>query len=258
MRCEAEGCNLEAVYKAACLCQKHYFRFRRNGDLNIHRKKAKYRIEDERGYQFIHAPRHPLCRKGQIYVAEHRIVLHEAIGPGPMKCEICGVDMTWDTCQADHIDENPKNNDRSNLRPLCRRCNVWRNMPAAAVRMKNAIVLTFEGESKTASEWARDPRVSVSGATIIRRKRDGMTDEQALFSRKITHNGAIKKDNRPRKTRFKYERKNAIAITIDGVTKTAAEWSREPGVTVGVSGLVWRIKNGWDTKRAVFQAGRFS
>ena len=48
MRCEAEGCNLEAVYKAACLCQKHYFRFRRNGDLNIHRKKAKYRIEDER------------------------------------------------------------------------------------------------------------------------------------------------------------------------------------------------------------------
>lgn len=92
MKCKAEGCNLDAAYKAICLCQKHYFRFRRNGDLAIHRKKAKHRIEDKRGYQFIHAPRHPLCRKGQIYVAEHRLVLYAAIGSDPMKCEICGTD----------------------------------------------------------------------------------------------------------------------------------------------------------------------
>lgn len=155
--------------------------------MNLHA--AKPRIEDERGYQFLHAPNHPLLNKGQIYVAEQRIVLYAKIGPGPMSCSICGCALTWKTCQADHIDENPRNNDPSNIRPLCRRCNVWRSMPPAAVRMKNAVVLTFQGESKTANEWARDPRVHVSGSAIKRRKRAGMTDEQALFAAKVTHNG---------------------------------------------------------------------
>lgn len=47
--------------------------------------------------------------------------------------------------------------------------------------------LTFGGETKTATDWQRDPRTKVSYGTILRRKRKGMTDEEALFSKKKTH-----------------------------------------------------------------------
>lgn len=256
MQCKVEGCGRTAAYKAAELCQKHYFRVRRNGATDIVRTQAKPRIEDERGYQFLHAPTHPLLTKGQIYVAEHRIVLYAAIGPGPMRCAICGCDLTWKTCQVDHIDENPRNNELSNLRPTCRRCNTWRNMPPAVVRMKRAVAVTYEGVTQTAHEWAQDPRVAVTATTIRRRKLDGMSDAEALFGPKKTHNGAPKIDKRPRKTQAKHERANAVAVTVDGITKTVAEWAREPGVTVGASGLIWRIRRGWDPKRAVYQKAR--
>lgn len=193
MQCKVEGCNRKARYKAAELCQMHYFRLRRNGDTELHRESARERYEDKKGYQYIYAPNHPLTPKGQWYLSEQRAALYEAIGAGPMCCDMCGVSMTWEACQADHIDGNPRNNDRANLRPLCRRCNVWRSMPPAAQRVKGALVLSFDGETKTANEWARDPRVQVSRGTIKNRKRAGMTDEQALFGEKRTHNG------RPRK-----------------------------------------------------------
>lgn len=48
-------------------------------------------------------------------------------------------------------------------------------------------MLTFNGETKTATDWQRDPRTKVSYGTILRRKRRGMTDEEALFTQKKTH-----------------------------------------------------------------------
>lgn len=187
MNCCVEGCDREADYKADKLCQKHYFRRRRNGGFHV--RTAKPRIEDHKGYQYLHRPGHPLAAKGQIYVSEQRVVLYEALGPGPMSCALCGCGLTWKTCQADHIDENPRNNERSNLRPLCRPCNVWRNMPPAFERVRNAVVLTYDGETKTAHEWSRDARVSIAGKTIRNRKRAGMSDFECLFGAKKTHNG---------------------------------------------------------------------
>jgi hypothetical protein len=187
-----------------------------------------------------------------------RCSTNEAIGPGPMKCELCGCGLTWKTCQADHIDENPRNNARENLRPLCRRCNTWRSMPPAYQRVKNAIAITYAGETKTAFEWSRDPRVGLSAGAIRARKLKGLSDEEVLFGAKATHNGKPPVDNRPRKTQFKHQRANAVAITINGVTKTAAEWAREPGVTVSEAGIIWRVRQGWEHERAVFQKGRFA
>lgn len=46
--------------------------------------------------------------------------------------------------------------------------------------------LTFNGETKTATDWQRDPRTKISYGTILARKRKGMTDEEALFSQKKT------------------------------------------------------------------------
>jgi hypothetical protein len=257
MKCCVEGCERESHYKAAQLCQMHYFRQRRNGDFETHNPVARPRIEDERGYQFLHAPTHPLVTRGQIYVAEHRIVLYAAIGPGPMKCELCCAGLTWATCQVDHIDENPRNNERANLRPLCRRCNTWRGM-RPAIERAGAHVLEYEGVRKTPAEWSRDPRVALSGSQIIARKKAGMSDEEALFAPKVTHNGNVYVDRRPKKTQFKHERSNAVAITVGEITMTAAEWAREPGVTVSAAGIVWRTRQGWAPERAVFQKGRFA
>ena len=50
-----------------------------------------------------------------------------------------------------------------------------------------APMLTFNGETKTATEWQRDPRTQVAMSTILARKRRGMSDEEALFSPKKTH-----------------------------------------------------------------------
>lgn len=255
--CRVDGCAKTAMYKSDRLCQMHYHRIRKHGDTELHRKQARSRYECDRGYQYIYAPNHPLTPEGQFYLAEHRKVLYEAIGPGTMSCEICGASLTWRTCQADHIDENPRNNKRENLRPLCRRCNVWRSMPPAAQRIKGALALTFQGETKTANEWARDPRVCVSRGTIKRRKQAGMTDEAALFGEKVTHNGRAPKPPK-RKTQFKHERKNSIAITVGERTMTAAEWAKEPGVTVSGAGIIYRVRSGWSHEKAVFQKGRFA
>lgn len=189
MLCCVEECGREARYKEAVLCQRHYFRVRRAGTTDLVRKPGRPRYEDDRGYQFIHAPSHPLINKNQVYVPEHRAVLYEALGPGPMCCELCGKSLTWDTCDVDHIDENPRNNARDNLRPTCRQCNISRNPPPAYLSRKNAIAISFGGETKTPNEWAKDPRVNVSGGQIRHRKKAGMTDFDALFAPKVTHNG---------------------------------------------------------------------
>ena len=187
MLCCVNECGREAHYKEAVLCQKHYFRQWRYGTTDLTRSAAP-RHENPEGYQWVLAPDHPLRHRTSKYVAEHRAVLFAAIGPGPMDCALCGKHLTWKTCKVDHIDENVRNNERSNLRPTCNRCNTHRNMPAP-VEWNRTHTIEFEGIRLTPAEWARDPRVLVCGRQIILRKQAGMTDEQALFAPKRTHNG---------------------------------------------------------------------
>lgn len=248
--CKIEGCARKAMYQAQQVCQKHYFRFMRTGSYQLLPKPQRIiRRQDSRGYWQLYMPDHPLADStGQVW--EHRKIVYDRIGDVIPSCELCGKPLTWKIAHIDHIDENPSNNDPQNLRPLCGPCNTRRGEQRPQYLRKGRRAITFEGETKTAFEWARDPRVSVSGHVISQRKKRGMSDYDALFSPKLTHNG--RREKSPPKIRIAHTRSNAVALTINGVTKTASEWSREPGCTVTDGAIRARLRIGWAHERAVF------
>ncbi len=77
MNCTAEGCDRVAQYKAAQLCQKHYFRVRRGGTTGLRRKPAKGRFLGKDGYIRVYRPDHPLAAVNGL-VQEHRVIAYDA------------------------------------------------------------------------------------------------------------------------------------------------------------------------------------
>jgi hypothetical protein len=102
---------------------------------------------------------------------------------------MCGKESKWDSrgTHIDHIDCNKANNDPSNLRVLCNGCNVSRNRKLEKEYAKR-IVLTVGNLTMTAEEWGRHEGVAVEGFCIRQRKRRGMSDFDAIYSPKRTHN----------------------------------------------------------------------
>lgn len=189
MQCKIDGCDRDADYQAQCVCQKHYFRFMRNG---YYEKKKfieypdrgkKYRYSNPAGYQLIYEPDHPLAQTGG-YVYEHRFVYFNQVNTIVSKCKECGNPITWDSCHIDHIDEDVSNNHRLNLRALCRGCNVFRGHSTTSM---GKYFLTIDDRTMTAAAWARQDDVQVAGATILHRKRRGMSDYDAIYSKRLTH-----------------------------------------------------------------------
>lgn len=255
MQCSVDNCEREATYKAAQLCQMHYFRIRRNGTVVKTPIGRALRYVTPNGYITLYKPGHPLSNKTNC-VFEHRFVMGPIVGPDCRPCELCGKPQTWATCHVDHIDDNRQNNSPTNLRILCRGCNVKRGFRPESHEFRSKVgLIEFEGKRDTSTNWARDPRVKVSGNTIRLRKAAGMTDAEALFSEKVTHNGR-RKAPAPRKTNHKHERSNAVAITIEGVTMSAAEWSRTDGVVVTENTIINRVRSGWDPVEALITPGR--
>ena len=188
MKCKVDGCDRDASYQAAQVCQKHYFRFMRNGTYDL-KKQRKYRTQNPAGYQKLYEPDHPLAEKGgDVY--EHRFIVYNHYGETLPDCEICGKPTNWETCHIDHIDCDVTNNNISNLRPLCNACNTRRDYPDFH-SIKGRLAVTFDGITQTPTEWARDSRINVCGGQIKRRIDAGMSVEDALFSAKKTHNGRV-------------------------------------------------------------------
>jgi len=208
MKCKIEDCDRDTAYQTQRVCQKHYFRFMRNGTYNLKHSRValkrdpdKYRHSNPAGYQLVYEPDHPLCQKGG-YVYEHRFVYYNQISKTVDKCNLCSDPVTWGSCHIDHIDEDVTNNRKENLRCLCRGCNVFRGHTSTSM---GKYFLQIEGKIMSASAWARQLDVKVSCGTILRRKREGMTDYDAVYSKRLTH-GSTK----TKKTKAKYDKERGI------------------------------------------------
>ncbi|HAC30696.1 MAG TPA: HNH endonuclease [Marinobacter hydrocarbonoclasticus] len=192
MICKIAGCGKPIRYKSQQVCQMHYFRNMRTGSYDLKAKSRQQRRENQKGYQLIWSPQHPL-RDSQGYVYEHRAVMYRIKGDDCGSCALCGKPESWSTCHVDHIDENIKNNAAQNLRVLCRGCNVFRGRtPESYQNLCDVGLLEHEGKRDTAHGWSKDPRVSVNGSTIRRRKRKGWSDHKALFTPSRTYRGKAK------------------------------------------------------------------
>ena len=182
MICHIEGCERESMYKAARLCQKHYFRIMRNGTAELVRSR-RYRRTHTSGYQLIYEPDHELSQDcGYIY--EHRFVMFNAWGERLKSCALCGREWSWSATyksHIDHIDKDKSNNNLSNLRPLCNSCNTSRpGVRHDAHTVKGRSSITYMGRTMTAAEWAREEGSSVTGKTILSRIGAGWEAGEAM------------------------------------------------------------------------------
>lgn len=257
MNCSVLGCKKEVSYKADRLCQMHYFRRMRNGHFDLKETKLSKnggKIFREDGYVLVKAPNHPLSgKKG--FVFEHRKVVFSKFGWDLPPCEFCGRESDWNSraTHIDHIDENKSNNKPENLRVLCNPCNVARSRTEPH-KWEHCTAITIGCKTMTATEWARQDDVKVAGSTIIRRLKLGASPSEAVYGEKKTHNGGKQKKRPPPPP--KYTRKNAINLTIAGVIKTSAEWSRHPDCRVSDGTIRNRVKSGMDHHSCVFEPPR--
>lgn len=132
--CVVETCDKdsESGYRSG-LCAMHRARQARHGSFEDPRPKPlRKRVK---GYWAVLDPSHPLTMPATGYVAEHRMVLWEKLGPDAQPCHWCGRVVEWltphpDGLVVDHLDGSRDNNDPGNLVPSCSPCNVARDARA--------------------------------------------------------------------------------------------------------------------------------
>lgn len=124
--CKVEGCGLRITFKREGVCNKHHYRWKKYGSFDLPPKP--FTIQNQGGYLLQLAPGHPMKqRTGRgAYVLQHRVVLYDAIGPGPHPCHWCNHSLEWDAIQVDHVNSEKTDNRLENLVVSCIHCNASR------------------------------------------------------------------------------------------------------------------------------------
>jgi 5-methylcytosine-specific restriction endonuclease McrA len=143
--CAIDGCDKPTRSGAAEWCKMHYHRWYRHGSPHkmanaasaprVQGSETKYKIKD--------MPGHPVAGAcGKVYV--HRLVLFDAIGPGPHRCHWCNRLVDWsqpsdpDRLEVDHLNALKDDNRLANLVPSCGECNTNRGAQRRAELLRQA------------------------------------------------------------------------------------------------------------------------
>jgi len=177
--CTVDGCDNKVRSANAIYCEKHYGRVRRGKPLSdpVYGSKSSH----TGGYVVVYAPDHPLRlgKRGKSEY-EHRIVFYDANGSGPFECHVCGATIGWDVMHVDHLNDDVKDNRLDNLKPACPTCNQarGRDKMTATHRANSKYQITWDGQTKCVSEWAKAAGITKTG--LIQRIKAGWTVENAL------------------------------------------------------------------------------
>lgn len=178
--CSVIGCGCKVRSAGAVLCEKHYMRLRRHGDV---RRKVDANPPEpvalhSHGYVMEYYPGHPLARGARVY--QHRRVFFDAHGDGPFTCKWCGCNVSWDDMHVDHLNAVRDDNRIENLVASCASCNTGceRSMSADAARKRAKHRYELYGETLTAQQWAS--RIGISRNSLLARLAAGWPIERAL------------------------------------------------------------------------------
>lgn len=125
-------------------------------------------------------------------------------------------------------------NDKGYCKENCR----WATVEEQNRNKRNNTFLTIDGKTMTISEWVEQDG-AVSFSTIWARITHGFTDHHEIVFSK-PHSRSTKKH-----------------LTIDGITKSIADWSRDEGA-VPYSAIHARLRRGIPAKEAVFTESKKS
>jgi hypothetical protein len=109
----------------------------------------------------------------------------------------------------------------------------WATRKEQIKNRRNTKFLTAFGETKPMTEWVDDPRCVVDYHVLKLRLRYKYPAEIAM-------------------TTPLRENMRLAPVTIDGVTKTIAEWSKDERCSVGMWTVMYRIKKGMEASQALF------
>ena len=177
LRCHVDDCDKSPRNVGSPCCEMHYYRLRRNGNLEAPGRPIAGKYEQSAGYIKIYAPGHPMAIRSN-YAYEHRKIFYDANGEGPFSCHVCGKKIGYDVLHVDHLDDNHRNNAASNLAPACPTCNRQRGAHKMIKSMTELYGIEAFGVRRTLNEWSRQS--AVPRTTLSRRLKDGWHIERAL------------------------------------------------------------------------------
>lgn len=176
--CRVDGCGKPANRVGAGMCEMHYCRLRRIGSTEKPDVANGGPIEHSGGYLLVYAPDHPLRTGASPRVYEHRKVYYDAHGAGPFKCHVCASSLKWDSLHIDHLNDDVKDNRIENLAPACPACNTKRGQWKVARHAREVNGLEWNGQKKTAQEWAAT--IGISRSALMWRLKRGWSVDRAL------------------------------------------------------------------------------